>query len=403
MIGLRPRAGPILAAHVTFRIDRPRPRPVAVDSEMLDFLAGETMLPDGKARNAMMNQLVSQRLWKSVTAGSLMLAGVWLAGCNPGGGRSSETVKLSYSIFFPPTHVQYLAAEEWAREIERRSEGRVEIVLYPAGSLTKADQCYEGVVKGISDIGMSCFAYTRGRFPLMEGLDLPVGYPNGVSATRIANRLVEKYQPAELADVRVLYVHAHGPGVLASKKPVRSLADMKGLKVRATGLSAKVVEALGGTPVAMSQPETYEALQRGVVEATLCPVETLKGWRQGETIQYIIEAPAIGYTTAMFVVMNRDRWSKLSPDLQDLIDTVSREWIEKHGAAWDQADRDGRALVTELGREFIQLSVAEQEQWKTSVQPVLDDFVTKAGEKSLPGAALLSDLQSELARVGAVP
>jgi TRAP-type C4-dicarboxylate transport system substrate-binding protein len=332
-----------------------------------------------------------------VAAGILMLAGVWLTGCNSGGDRPSEVVKLSYSIFFPPTHVQYLAAEEWAREIERRSEGRIEIVLYPAGSLTKADQCYEGVVKGISDIGMSCFAYTRGRFPLMEGLDLPVGYPNGAAATRIANQIVEKYEPAELADVRVLYVHAHGPGILASKKPVRSLADMKGLKVRATGLSAKVVEALGGTPVAMSQPETYEALQRGVVEATLCPVETLKGWRQGETIQYLVEVPALGYTTAMFVVMNRDRWSKLPPDLQTLFDTVSREWIEKHGAAWDQADRDGRALVTELGREFIELSAAEQEQWKSAVKPVLDDFVTQTAAKGLPGADLLSDIQSALA------
>jgi TRAP-type transport system periplasmic protein len=346
---------------------------------------------------------MTKRQWRNVAAGTLMLAGAGLTGCNPGEGKPSEVIKFSYSIFFPPTHVQYLAAEEWAREIERRSDGRVEIALYPAGSLTKADQCYEGVVKGISDIGMSCFAYTRGRFPLMEGLDLPLGYPDGMTATRIANQIVEKYRPAELAGVRVLYVHAHGPGVLASKKPVRSLVDMKGLKVRATGLSAKVVEALGGTPVAMSQPETYEALQRGVVEATLCPVETLKGWKQGETVQYIIDTAAIGYTTAMFVVMNQDKWSKLTPDLQGVFEAVSREWIERHGAAWDQADRDGRAFVTELGREFIQLPVAEQEQWRIAVKTVLDDFVTQAGARSLPGAALLADIQSGLAPVNTDP
>ncbi len=121
-------------------------------------------------------------------------------------------IKLSYSIFFPPTHVQCIAATNWASEIQKRTGGRVQITIYPAGSLTKADQCYEGVIKGISDLGMSCFAYTRGRFPLLEGLDLPLGYPNGVTATRIANAMVEKYQPAELADVKVLYVHAHGPG-----------------------------------------------------------------------------------------------------------------------------------------------------------------------------------------------
>lgn len=307
---------------------------------------------------------------------------------------------MSYSIFFPPTHVQYLAAEAWAREIEQRSNGRVAITLYPAGSLTKADQCYEGVVKGISDIGMSCFAYTRGRFPLLEGLDLPLGYPDGLTATRIANRMLEKNRPQELSDVHALYVHAHGPGILATRKPVRSLEDLRNLKVRATGLSAKVVEALGGTPVAMSQPETYEALQRGVVEATLCPIETLKGWKQGETIQHVVDASAIGYTTAMFVVMNQDKWSKLPPDLQQIFSDVSREWIEKHGEAWDQADRDGRAFVAELGREFIQLPPAEQARWREAVQPVLDAYVAQSTERGLPGAALLADIQADLQSAG---
>jgi len=312
-----------------------------------------------------------------------------------------ETIKLSYSIFFPPTHVQCIAATDWASEIEKRTGGRVKITIYPAGSLTKADQCYEGVVKGISDIGMSCFAYTRGRFPLLEGLDLPLGYPDGMTATRIANTMIAKYKPAELGDVKVLYVHAHGPGILASKKAVKSLADLKGLKVRATGLSAKIVEALGGTPVAMSQPETYEALSKGVVEATLCPVETLKGWKQGETIQYVVDSSAIGYTTAMFVVMNKDKWDKLPADIQKIFEAVNQEWIDKHGAAWDQADKDGQEFVTQLKREFIHLPEAEQQAWKEAVKPILEAYVKAAKEKNLPGDTLLADLQAEIAKATA--
>jgi TRAP-type transport system periplasmic protein len=308
-----------------------------------------------------------------------------------------ETIKLSYSIFFPPTHVQCIAATNWASEIEKRSDGRVKITIYPAGSLTKADQCFEGVVKGISDLGMSCFAYTRGRFPLIEGLDLPLGYPDGMTATRIANAMIAKYTPAELNDVHVLYVHAHGPGILASKKAVNSLADLKGLKVRATGLSAKIVEALGATPVAMSQPETYEALAKGVVEATLCPVETLKGWKQGETIQYVVDSSAIGYTTAMFVVMNKEKWDKLPADIQQVFAAVSQEWIAKHGEAWDQADAAGREFVTQLKREFIQLPAAEQQAWKDAVKPILDSYVNNSKAKNLPGDAFLADIQAELA------
>jgi TRAP-type transport system periplasmic protein len=166
-------------------------------------------------------------------------------------------------------------------------------------------------------------------------------------------------------------------------------------------LSAKVLEALGATPVAMSQPETYEALQRGVVEATLCPVETLKGWKQGETIQYVVDASAIGYTTAMFVVMNLDRWSKLPPDLQDIFRAVSEEFVVKHGEAWDQADREGRDFVAELGREFIQLSPTEQARWRDAVKPVLDEYLAQSNETNLPGASLLADIQAELSSASA--
>ncbi len=270
--------------------------------------------------------------------------------------------------------------------------------MYPGGSLSKAPQVYEGVVNGISDIGMSCFAYTRGRFPLLEGLDLPVGYPNGLTATKAANEMIKKHNPKEVADTHVLYIHAHGPGLLASKKPVRSLEDIKGLKVRATGLSSKIVASLGGSPVAMSQPETYEALQRGVVEATFCPIETLKGWKQGEVIDYVIDTSVIGYTTSMFVVMNNDKWNSLPADIQKIFDEVCAEWIIRHGEAWDEADAQGREFVKELKRETITLPVEEQAKLKTAVEPILSEYVKTTTEKELPGDVFLKDLQDILAK-----
>lgn len=315
------------------------------------------------------------------------------------GTAPSAPVRLTYSVFFPPTHVHAKLAVEWAAEVEKRSGGKVRIEVFPGGALTKPDQCYQGVVDGVSDIGMSCFAYTRGRFPLLEGLDLPLGYPDGVAATRIANEMIAKHGTAlkELADTRLLYVHAHGPGILASKKPVRSLADMAGLKVRATGLSSKVVESLGGTPVGMSQGETYDALQKGVVQATLCPVETLKGWKQGEVISSVTDATAIGYTTAMFVTMNKATWASLPTDVRAAIDAVSAEWIAKHGQAWNAADAEGEAFVKELGHETITLSAEEQAAWLAKVAPVLDDFAARADKAGLPGSALLADLKAAVA------
>jgi TRAP-type transport system periplasmic protein len=319
------------------------------------------------------------------------------AGCGRSGGN--KPIELSYSVFFPPPHIQTKTAESWAREVEKRSAGRLKINVFAGGTLTKSDQCYEGVVSGISDIGMSCFAYTRGRFPLLEALDLPLGYPDGKTASRIATDMARKYNPAELADTKLLYVHAHGPGILASKKPVRKLEDLTGLRVRATGLSAKIVESLGGSAVGKSQSETYESLQKGVVDATLCPIETLKGWKQGEVIDYVTDSSAIGYTTAMFVVMNQKKFDSLPEDLRKIITDVSNEWVTKHGEAWDQADAEGKAFVTELKKQIIPLPPEEQKRWIAKVQPVLEGYLADTKAKNLPGAALLKDIQAELAKV----
>lgn len=341
---------------------------------------------------------MNQHLLRFSAALCLLVTAFLPAGCRRGQ-SGAKPIELSYSIFFPASHIQYQTAETWAREIEKRTANRVKINLYPGGTLTKAPQCYEGVVSGISHIGMSCFAYTPGRFPLLEGLDLPLGYPDGQTASRIATAMARKYQPQELADTHLLYIHAHGPGILAAKKPVAKLEDLAGLKIRATGVSANLVKALGGAPVAMSQPETYEALQKGVVDGTFCPVETLKGWKQGEVISYITDSSAVGYTTAMYVVINKNTWQSLPEDIRKVFEAVSEEWVSRHGQAWDQADEEGRQFAAGLKRQTLPLASAERQRWIDAAKPVLDNFVSQVKAKNLPGEALLKDIQAELAKI----
>ncbi len=305
-------------------------------------------------------------------------------GCQEKG--KEKATELTYSIFFPPTHSQSQAAIAWAMEVEKRSEGRIKITTFPGGTLTKANQCYDGVVQGISDIGMSCFAYTRGRFPMMAAVDLPNGYPDGMVATRVANQFAKEMNPKELQDVKVLYIHAHGPGLLSTKAPVRTLDDIKGMKIRSTGLSAKIVEALGGAPVAMPQGDTYEALQKGVVEGTFTPIETLKGWRQAEVINYTTRCNGIGYTTSMFVVMNLQKWNSLPKDLQDMMDSLSEEWVTVHGETWDKSDEEGLAYTLEQGNKVVDLSPEENRLWEEKVAPIIEDYINTNKENGLPGA-----------------
>ncbi|MBP7766692.1 MAG: TRAP transporter substrate-binding protein [Deltaproteobacteria bacterium] len=311
-----------------------------------------------------------------------------------GASNAQAQTTLTYSIFFPATHAQAKAGEAWAREIEKRTAGKVRINIFAGGSLTPADQCFDGVEKGISDIGMSCFAYTRGRLPLLEALDLPMGYPSGMVATLVANDFYKKMKPRELSQVKVLYLHAHGPGLLHTQKPVNSMADLKGMKIRSTGLSAKIVEYLGGVSVAMPQGGTYEALQKGVVQGTLAPMETLKGWKQAQVIKYTTDCTSIGYTTAMFVVMNKKKWESLPKDVQKVLDEVSEEWIAVAGKAWDAADVEGYSYSAELGNKVIKLSEAEQAKWEAAVKPVADGYIKNMEMKGLPGKQAVAEVKA---------
>ena len=226
----------------------------------------------------------------------------------------------------------------------------------------------------------------------MEALDLPLGYPNGLTATRVANTFFEKIQPGELDNVKVLYLHAHGPGLLHTQKPVNTLADLQNMKIRSTGLSAKVVEALGGVPVAMPQGDTYESLQKGVVEGTFGPIEVLKGWRQAEVVKYTTDCNTVGYTTAMFVVMNKSKWNSLDPEIQSVFEATSRKWIDVHGQRWDQGDQEGLSYATSLGNQIIKLDSDEALHWKAKVRPIINDYISGAAAKQLDGNGYVDTL-----------
>jgi TRAP-type C4-dicarboxylate transport system substrate-binding protein len=301
----------------------------------------------------------------------------------------AKPVNLNYSILWPATHQQTIIAHQWAEEIEKETKGEVKITFFPGGTLTPPDKCYDGVVNGISNIGAAALSYTRGRFPLMEAIDLPLGYKNGLVATRLINAFYKKFQPKELNDVRVMYFHAIGPGILHTKKPVKTLEDLSGMKIRSTGLAAKIVAALGGTPVAMTQGETYDALSKGVVEGSMSNIGSLKAWRWGEVTKYTTANYGSAYSTGFFVVMNRSNWNSFSPEIQKTIESVNNKWIDKTGILWDQYDESGRDYVLKLGNKIITLSKEEDERWAKRVRITLDEYVKEMKKKGLPGEEAL--------------
>jgi TRAP-type C4-dicarboxylate transport system substrate-binding protein len=245
-------------------------------------------------------------------------------------------------------------------------------------------------VEGISDIGFSVLAYTRGRFPVMAAVDLPLGYTSGIVATKVINAVYDKFQPQELMDTKVMYLHAHGPGLIHTKdKAVRKIEDMKGLKFRAHGTSALVVEALGGTPVPKPMPETYQMLQKGVVNGAVYPFEANKGWKLGEVTNYCTADYSAAYTTSFFVVMNKDKWNSISPANQKIIEQINAEWIIKHGEAWDASDSEGFLFFLNQGGQIIGLDAKEAARWKKAVAPIITDYAADMTKKGFNGQELV--------------
>ncbi|MEN6320828.1 MAG: TRAP transporter substrate-binding protein [Syntrophaceae bacterium] len=299
--------------------------------------------------------------------------------------HAQRVISLNFSNFFPAPHKNSVIMQQWCREVEQRSGGKVRITYFPGGTLSPAVRTYENVVNGTVDIGESCFAYTRGKFPMMEFLDLPLGYRSGAQATKLANAFYEHLRPRELDDVKVLFLHAHGPGILHTKKPVYRLEDLRGMKIRGTGLAAKVVQTLGAVPVGTTMPETYDALRTGIVDGAMAVTEALRGWKWGEVINFTTQNFGSSYTTAMFVVMNKNKWNSLPHDVQQVLEEVSKEWIVRQGMVWDEIDNEGYAFTKNRGNRIITLSKEEDERWAGTVKPLLNEYVRNARNKNLPG------------------
>ncbi len=299
-----------------------------------------------------------------------------------------KTITLNLSNMFPPENKNSVLMDQWCKEVEKRTNGKVKVTQFYGGTLTPPAQTYAGVIKGIADIGVSFASYTKGRFPLSEVIDLPLGYKNGYVATKMANEFYDKFKPEEFDEVKVLFFSTSPPHMVFAKKAVNNLEDLKGLKIRSTGTSALVVQALGGAPVAMPMGEAYDSLSKGVVQGIVCPYEPMKGWKLAEVVSHCTEYGS-AYVNAMFVVMNKGKWNSLPADVQKVMVEINKEWIEKQGKLWDEANAEGKEFFIQKGGKIVILSNEENKLWAEKTRPILDGYVTEMKSKGRPAAEAL--------------
>ena len=288
---------------------------------------------------------------------------------------AAEVIKLKFANFFPPTHMNSILMGKYCEELNKKLAGKVELTQYTGGTLLSAPKMAAGVTSGIADIGLSNLSYTRGRFPVMEIMELPHGFPSAWIAGHVANDFYNKYQPKDFEGYQVLMLSTSPINVVQTlSKPVRTLDDLKGMKLRGTGRIGDIVKALGAIPIPLETPDLYDGLKRNVIEGAFISAETMKGFKTGELIKYVTPSWRIGCAYCFYVAMSKQKWNSLPADVQKTITDFSREFIERWTLEWTNIDIEGMEFFKSNGGKVEPIPEADNPKWIKAVQPVIEDY-----------------------------
>lgn len=310
-----------------------------------------------------------------------------------GNATAADPIKLTYANFPPAPTFPCVQMERWKTEVEKRTGGKVAIQTFPGSTLLDAKNMMDGVIAGTADIGCLCMAYQPGRFLVTNSTSLPLNFANAKVASLVLWDLYLKYKPEEFSKVKALTMFACAPSNIMSKKPVKTLADIKGLPLRASGGAAEILKAWGANVVGMPQSDVPEALQKGVIQGQFSSLEVMKDFKYAETCKYVTMTNTVIYPFA--VVMNMDSWKKLPKDVQKVMDDMAKEQSEWTGVYMDNqvnVAMDWSKKTQQV--EVIQLSAQDRAQMDKLLEPITKKWIEDAKAKGLPAEAILSDIKA---------
>lgn len=307
-----------------------------------------------------------------------------------------EVIELSFGNGHPPNSFRNTVEfSGWAKEIEERTGGRVKITLYPGGALAKETETFQAVKTGVMDIGNPSQAFYPGEYPLSEVISLPfMGFKSAAASSKALALLCEKFPElqAEYEEVHVLFHSCGAPyQVHSASKPVASLKDLQGLKMKTMGgLISEVINNLGAVPVSMPGAETYLAADKGVIDGAFLAWEAMASLRLWEVFKFHTETNV--YANLGVVVMNKEVFGKLPLDVQKIIDEVGGVWGSGHWpAAEDDAAQEGRRACEDAGHQILTLSDEEYRNWEAVAEPFWDQWIKDMESKGLPGQAVFDE------------
>ncbi|MBM4279114.1 MAG: TRAP transporter substrate-binding protein, partial [Deltaproteobacteria bacterium] len=307
----------------------------------------------------------------------------------------TKPVELKWGHFVPTSHAMHAEViDPLTKEIEKATEGRVKITIYPGSTLAKPADLYDSVVTGIADFVYTLPAYSPGRLPLSEGPELPFLFSSSKHVTETLYGLWEKFPEfrKEFAEVKMCWIWAGDPGQLFTRKPVRTMADLKGMKIRVHGPATKdLASAFGASPITSPVGEQYEMLKRGVIDGVFTPWSASFHFRLHEVTSHATIVNA--YVPIMVTVMSKETFSKLSPKDQKIVDEMIGKKVALKGAGiYDDLALKSIDVHKKAGMQVYDLPSAEMEKWRSATEPQYKAWSAKMDGKGLPGKAFFEEM-----------
>jgi len=316
----------------------------------------------------------------------------------------AQEVTLRMHQFLPQqANVPKYVLDVWAAKVEAESDGRIKIQHFPSMQLGgKPPELIDQVIDGVADIVWTVAGYTPGRFPRTEVFELPFMMTNAEATSKAYWELAEKEMlDQDFKDFHVIGVWVHGPGLIHSKEPIKTVADLNGVKLRApTRVTNMMFSSLGATPVGMPVPAVPEALSKGVIDATVIPWEVAGILKVPELVSSHTEfGDASLYTTSFIFAMNKDKYESLPDDLKAVVDANSGlEFSALAGKTMAEYDAPTRKVAVDRGNNIIELTADEVQEWRDASKGTTDAWVKEMDEKGLNGTALLEEASALIAK-----
>ncbi len=314
----------------------------------------------------------------------------------------AQEVTLRFQHFVSPksANPKYFI-EPWAEKVEKDSNGRIKVEIYPFMQLGgKAPSQYDLIRDGAIDGGWVIPGYQPGRFPEAEAMEMPfLVTKSAEEASKAAWLFTQKHLMDDFKDVHVIAAHMHGRGLVHKKgSAVASVEDFSGLKLRGPSRPATLLlKKLGATPIGMPVPAFPEALSKGVVDGGVITWEMSPSLKLDELTDSHTDVAGDKslYNLYFIWAMNKEKYESLPDDLKAVIDANSGFFASAWaGRAHDTGDKVGKQVMTDAGNEIATLNEEESARIKALGEEVIAEWIEDVSRKGLDGAALIDDARA---------